>query len=68
MSGRNRPPGFWAEIGVVYEAEHFGPLKYWRAQVPGHTDIVGHGRTKPQALAELKSARARAPPDPGCGG
>jgi hypothetical protein len=55
-----RAPGFWSEIGVQYHVEHVGAFRHWRAQLPGCTDIVGRGRTKPQALAELKSAHARA--------
>ena len=59
MSSSNRAPGFWAEVGVVYDAEQSGPNKLWQARLPGSADITGRGRTKRQALAELKSAHAR---------
>jgi hypothetical protein len=52
-----RPLGFWASVGVRYEAEHAGPVGGWRASMPGER-IVGFGRTKPLALADLKSAHA----------
>ena len=60
MSSSHRPPGFWAEVGVVYDAEQSGSFKHWRAGLPGRADIVGRGRTKPLALADLKSEHARA--------
>ena len=60
MGNSNRTPGFWAEVGVQYDVEHVGSFRHWRAQLPGCTDIVGRGRTKPQALADLKSSHARA--------
>ena len=60
MGNNSRHPGFWAEVGVQYDVEYFGPSKYWRARLPGNTAITAHGRTKTQALAGLKSAHAHA--------
>ena len=60
MDNSKRGPGFWAEAGVVYDDERAGSLQCWRARLPGCADIAGHGRTKPLALADLKSAHARA--------
>ncbi len=57
MDGKKRPTGFWG--AVHYEAEHVGHVSLWRASIPGE-QIVGRGPTKPQALADLKSAHARA--------
>ena len=58
MDSKKRPLGFWESVGVHYEAEHAGPVGGWRASMPGER-IVGHGRTKQLALADLKSAHAR---------
>ena len=60
MGNDKRGPGFWAEVGVVYDDDRYGSLQCWRARLPGRADIAGHGRTKPLALADLKSAHARA--------
>ena len=57
MCRSNRPNGFWATAGVLYD---FDPLKGWRAWLPESPHAPGYGRTKPQALADLKSLRARA--------
>jgi hypothetical protein len=55
LMGSKRPLGFWASVGVCYEAENAVPVGGWRASMPGER-IVGYGRTKPLALADLKSA------------
>jgi hypothetical protein len=60
MGDNKRTLGFWAEVGVVYDDDRCGYLQGWRARLPGRHDIAGHGRTKPIALADLKSAHARA--------
>jgi len=58
MGNNHRRIGFWAEVGVQYDVERSGPFGHWRAQLPGCVDIIGRGRTKPQALADLKSSHA----------
>ena len=59
MDSKKRPLGFWDSVGVRYEAEQAGPVGGWRASILSER-IVGCGRTKPLALADLKSAHARA--------
>jgi len=60
MEKHQRRAGFWATAGIVYDTERLGGLDVWRARLPGRSDIEGHGRTKPVALAYLKSAYGRA--------
>jgi hypothetical protein len=60
MGNSNRTPGFWAVAGVVYDVDQLGSFKHSRARLPGRTEIAGRGRTKPQGLADLKSAHVRA--------
>ena len=60
MEKHQRRPGFWAEAGIVYDVERVSGVDVWRARLPGRSDIEGRGRTKPVALAYLKSAYGRA--------
>jgi hypothetical protein len=57
MDHKKRTVSFWES--VQYEAEHIGSIRLWRASIDGEP-VIGRGPTKPQALADLKSAHALA--------
>lgn len=60
MEKHQRRPGFWAEVGIVYDVERVDAVDVWRARLPGRCDIEGRGRNKSVALSHLKSAYGRA--------
>ena len=56
MNSSKRTPGFWATVGVEYNVRHSGSDACWCARLPRRADLSGYGTTKPEALANLKSA------------